>query len=109
MTAILCSLGTAFYSSAPVEPLPIVGFVLSVGPLIAVILWLQKDARRTGVGAVQDLGLFLWFAWPALIPWYVWRTRGRRGWPLMVGLLTCVVSAYAVAVIVYWFVHGGDA
>ncbi len=106
ITSILCSAGTAFYSSAPVEPLPIVGFVLAVAPLFAVIAWLQKDARRTGVGAVQDLGFFLWLAWPVLIPWYVWRTRGLGGWKLLIGLLTCVVSAYAVAIIVYGLVHG---
>jgi hypothetical protein len=77
-TAILCSLGAAFYSSAPVEPLPIVAFVLFVGPLLAVISWLQKDARRTGVGAVHDLGFFLWLGWPVLIPWCVEDARLER-------------------------------
>jgi hypothetical protein len=108
ISAILCSLGAAFYSSAPVEPLPIVAFVLTVGPLFAVISWLQKDARRTGVGAVHDLGFFLWLAWPVVIPWYVWRTRGLGGWKLLIALFACIVSAYAVAIIVYGLVHGSD-
>jgi hypothetical protein len=108
-TAILCSLGAAFYSSAPVEPLPIVAFVLFVGPLLAVISWLQKDARRTGVGAVHDLGFFLWLGWPVLIPWYVWKTRGWSGWKLLMALFACIGSAYAVAIVVYGLVHGSDS
>lgn len=79
-TAAVCSVAAAVYASVGVvDPSPVVDLALSGGPLIAVILWLQKDAHRTGVGAVQDWGLFLWFGWPFVIPWYAWKTRGRAG------------------------------
>jgi len=68
--------------------------------LFAVILWLERDAHRTGVGAVLDLGFFLWFAWLVVIPWYSWKTRGSRGWQLSLGLFTLIGSAYIAAALV---------
>ena len=65
---------------------------------MAVILWLQQDARRTGVGSVHDLGYFLLLAWPIVIPWYAFKTRGRSGWRLAIGLFGLIGAAY-----VTWF------
>jgi hypothetical protein len=77
--AVFSSLAAAAYAATQSEASPMVELFLSFGPLLAVILWLQKDARRTGVGTVQDFGYFLLLAWPVVIPWYAFRTRGRSG------------------------------
>lgn len=47
---------------ADAEPSPIVVLFFSFAPLFAVILWLQGDAHRTGVGAVYDL-IIRYYAW----------------------------------------------
>jgi hypothetical protein len=105
VTAALCSITAAAYAAFQVEPLPIVGIVLTAAPVIAVILWLQKDARRTGVAAVHDLGLLLWLTWPVAIPWYAFTTRGLAGWRLALGLIALCVSAYVVSALVMWTVY----
>jgi len=104
LSALACSLASVAYAVTESDPSPIVALFLSVWPLLAVILWLQKDARRTGVGAVQDWGYFLLLAWPFVIPWYAFKTRGRSGWRLtflLFGLvlassITWMVVEYAV-------------
>jgi hypothetical protein len=110
LAAVFCSLAAAVYAATQTEPSPAVALFLSGGPLLAVILWLQKDARRTGVGAVQDWGYFLLLAWPVVIPWYAFKTRGRSGWRLTAGLLGLVVAAYVswlvVAYVVSYFEAG---
>ena len=110
LTALFCSLAAATYAATQSEPSPIVALFLSSGPLLAVILWLQKDARRTGTGAVHDWGYFLLLAWPIVIPWYAFKTRGRSGWRLAAGLLGLVGSAYiswiAVAYSLWYFEAG---
>jgi hypothetical protein len=58
LAALFCSLAAAVYAATHSEPSPVVTLFLSGGPLLAVLLWLQNDARRTGVGAVQDWGIF---------------------------------------------------
>jgi hypothetical protein len=92
--ALFCALAAAVYGAAQAEPSPWVSLFFSFGPLLAVVLWLQKDAKQTGVGSVLDLGFFLWVAWPIVIPWYVFKTRGRAGWRLVVGLFALIGSAY---------------
>ena len=98
-SALFCSLMTAAYAALQIQPSALMELLLTSAPAIVVILWLQKDARRTGVGRVQDLGYFLWLAWPFVIPWYAFRTRGRSGWKLAAGLFGLIMASY-----VTWFV-----
>ena len=106
ITALFCSIAAALYAMAQIEPSPLVGLFFSAGPLLAVFLWLQRDAARTGVGSVHDSGLFLWFAWPVIIPWYAWKTRGRSAWRLIFTLFALIGSAYISWIVVAWLVYG---
>ena len=106
IVAAVCSAASAIYGALQLDPLPIVAIALSAAPVIAVILWLQKDARRTGVAAVHDLGLFLWFTWPIAMPWYAFKTRGRKGWTLALGLIAICMSSYVAGSLAAWLVHG---
>ena len=80
--------------------------IILLAPMIAVILWLQKDGQRTGVAAVLDWGMFVWLAWPVLIPWYAFRTRGRQGWRLLLGLMALIMGPYAAMFVTSWLAHG---
>ena len=105
LAALFSSVAAALYAATDVEPSPVVELLFSFGPLLAVILWLQKDARRTGVGAVQDWGYFLLLAWPIVIPWYAFKTRGRAGWALGLGLIALTISAYVTSLAVPWLIY----
>ena len=110
LAAFCCSLAAAIYAAVPAEPRPIVALFLSGGPLLAVILWLQKDAQRTGVGAVHDWGYFLLLAWPVVIPWYAFTTRGRSGWRLTAGLFGLIGASYISWLVVaysLWYLRAG--
>ena len=110
LAALFCSLMAAAYAALQIQPSPFMELLLTSGPAVVVILWLQKDARRTGVGAVQDLGYFLWLAWPFVIPWYAFRTRGRSGWKLAAGLFGLVMASYVTWIVVaygLWSVRFG--
>lgn len=100
LAALFASVVAAVYGSAQLEPSPIVALFLSAAPLYAVIMWLEKDAHRTGVGAVLDLGYFLLLAWPIVIPWYAFKTRGRSGWRLTAGLFGLIGAPYATSLLV---------
>lgn len=108
--ALFAALASAVYAAAQAEPSPSVALFLTSGPLFAVILWLQKDAQRTRVAAVQDWGYFLLLAWPIVIPWYAFKTRGPAGWRLMAGLFGLVAASYITWVVVTyvtWYFAGG--
>lgn len=103
LAAVFSSLVGALYAGVQIEPSPVVALFLSGGPLLAVIMWLQKDARRTGIAAVQDFGYFLYLAWPVVIPWYAFKTRGRSGWRLASGLLGLILAAYLSWLVITYF------
>lgn len=98
--ALFCSLAAAAYAATQADPSPVVELFFSGGPLLAVILWLQQDARRTGVGSVQDWGYFLLLAWPVVIPWYAFKTRGPDGWRLILLLFCLIGAAYITGTLV---------
>jgi hypothetical protein len=102
LTAVTCSIAVALYTAAEIPPPPVISTLVIFAPASVVFLWLEKDAWRTGVGAVQDLGFFLWLAWPVVIPWYAFTSRGRRGWGLLLGLFTLLCSTYAAS----WLTYG---
>src|SRR2546428_2919147 len=83
ITAAFCSVVAALYTLAEIEPSPVVTLFVAFAPLLAVIMWLQRDARSAHLSLVHDWGLFMWLAWPVLLPWYAFKTRGRRGWVLI--------------------------
>ena len=104
-TATICSIAAAIYTLADLEPAPIMSTLMGLAPLIAVILWLQKDSQQSGVGAVQDWGMFVWFAWPVVIPWYAFKSRGPAGWRLLVGLVALICSVYVTGFAVAWIAY----
>jgi hypothetical protein len=105
-TSIACSLAAMLYVSLEFEPSPVLNLLLAYGPILAVILWLQKDSQRTQVGAVRDLGLFACLAWPFVIPWYAFKTRGRGGWKLTLGLFGLIALPYLSALALSLAIYG---
>jgi len=105
VTGIFCALVAAAYTAVEVEPSSAVTLFLLFGPLLTVLIWLQKHAKRAGVPQVLDLGFFLWLAWPIVIPWYAFKTRGWAGWRLSLGIFTLIGSAYIGSFTTAWAIY----
>jgi hypothetical protein len=89
----------AVYAGAQLEPAPIVRTAISILPFLTCAWWVWTDARAHRLAFVQDWGLFAWIAWPLLVPWYAWHTRGRAGWRLAIGLYAAIVAPYLASAI----------
>jgi hypothetical protein len=61
--------------------------------------WLEIDSRERRVMRVWDMGFFMSFAWPLILPYYVVKTRGIKR-SLLALLLFVIVyaSAYRTAI-----------
>jgi hypothetical protein len=57
LAALFASLAAAVYTAIQAEPSPLIVLFLSWGPF-AVVLWLQKDAQRTGTGPFRIGAIF---------------------------------------------------
>ena len=102
VAGLFCALSGALYALAEAEPSSPVVLLSLVAPLVAVILWMQRDSARTRVAAVHDLGFLIWVSWPVTIPWYVWKTRGVSGWRLALGLQAVILSWWLGWVCAAW-------
>jgi hypothetical protein len=105
LAAAFGSCVAAVYTAAGVEPAPAIWMFVTSAPAICVFLWLQKDAARTHVGSVLDLGYFLFLAWPVVLPWYLVKTRGWKGLITLGGMLALVCAPYLAALFVYWLIY----
>jgi hypothetical protein len=99
LTSLACSVATATYVVAQVEPAAVMETTIAYAPTLAVILWLQKDAAQTGGAVRLDWGFFLCWLWLGLIPWYAGKTRGRAGWRLAAGLFGLIAAPYISAIL----------
>ncbi len=98
ITVGICSAFLILYGILGIEPRPFIRVVAALGPLVAAISWLRADARARRVELVHDMGLFLWLAWPALLPWYAIRTRGRHGLPLALLIMLAILTPSLIGV-----------
>jgi len=105
MVSIFCSLTMALYVASGVPPSGQILVFVQALPAWTVIVWLVQDARQRRLMAVHDLGFFMSLFWPVLIPWYCFKSRGRRGWLMLMGVVGLVVvpwlTGFAIALIRY--------
>ena len=98
-TAVVCSVGAALYVIAGREPSRAASsLIYYLCPALAALIWLQHDSHRTHVGDVHDFGFFAWIAWPVVIPWYAFKSRGKAGWRLLLWLLALILSPYLAVI-----------
>ena len=100
-STVLLSIGLVLtYEFLGMYPNAFIMLFVVFAPLISAISWVHADARARHVPLVQDMGLFLWLAWPVLLPWYAVRTRGRHGWPLALVVMLATIAPLLLAAIV---------
>ena len=59
---------------------------------LMVVCWVQVDARAHRYHAPFDFDAFLFFAWPFVLPYYLFRTRGARGLLSSAGILALAIG-----------------
>jgi hypothetical protein len=80
---------------------PAFSLLYPLGLLWAVGWWLRQDSRARGVGWVFDMGLFLYIAWPVVIPYYLLKTRGAKGLLAILAFGGAYVGALLAGALLY--------
>ena len=81
--------------SIGVELLYRAAFVCGVG------WWLQKETRESDMQRLYCKGLLIQVAWPMIIPYYLYKSRGLRSLILIAILIGSFILAQFIAVGVY--------
>jgi hypothetical protein len=62
--------------------------------------WVQADRRDRDFSVPYEFDAFVFLAWPVVVPYYLYRSRGRRGLLLGVGIWGLYVAPAFVATVV---------
>jgi hypothetical protein len=89
------------YLGRAAEPPPAFTLLCALGLLWAVGWWLRRDSAKRGVGWVFDMGLFLYIAWPLLMPYYLFKTRGAKGLLAILAFIGVYFGALIAGAVLY--------
>ena len=57
-------------------------------------MWLERDNRRYRIDWMFDMGMYLYVAWPIVMPIYLIKTRGSKAYkPILFVVLTFVFGS----------------
>ena len=98
---ILMQVITGVYLARETELPPAFTLLYPLGLLWAVGWWLREDSRQRGVGWVFDMGLFLYIAWPVVMPYYLLKSRGAKGLLVMLAFAGAYVGALLAGAMLY--------
>jgi hypothetical protein len=72
---------------------PLIGTLIAqVAVRIILVTWVYADAQSRGRGLCYDYDTFVFFAWPVVVPYYLFQTRGARAFLTML-YFTCLCVA----------------
>jgi len=70
---------------------------------LVLTLWVRADQQVRGFSVPFEFDAFVFFAWPVVVPCYLYRTRGRRGLLLGMGIwglnITPSITAQLVRIV----------
>lgn len=98
---LIVQIANSFYLARGVEPSPAFDLLYALGFLWLIGWWLKEDSRRYGVKWVYDMGLFLYLAWPFVIPYYLFKTRGVKALITILSFAGIFMATYMIGALVY--------
>ncbi|HEY6186067.1 MAG TPA: hypothetical protein VIW80_00205 [Pyrinomonadaceae bacterium] len=89
------------YISRGIELPPAFTFLYPLSLLWVIGWWLQKDSRKHGVAWIFDMGLFLSIAWPFIMPYYLFKTRGMKAFLPILAFIGLYLGGYVMGAVIY--------
>ena len=72
----------------------------------SVAWWVELDRKARGIAAPLEYAAFMFFAWPLLAPYYLFRSRRWRGLALGLGLILLSTMPDLMAMAAYLLLSG---
>ena len=67
---------------------------------ILLAIWVRMDRRRRNVSLPFEFDAFVFFGWPVVVPYYLYRTRGWRGLIVIAAVYMLYVTPEVISTIV---------
>lgn len=98
---IIMQFAGGLYAASNLEPPPAYTFLYPLGFIWIIGWWLVRDSQKRGVKWVFDMGLFLYIAWPFVMPYYLFKTRGVKAFLTILIFTAAYLGAYLAGAMLY--------
>ena|SRR2546422_4770147 len=98
---VITQIGRGAYFESGQEPSPAFTLINALGFFWIVGWWLLRDSRKRGIAWVYDIGMFLYIAWPFIMPYYLLKSRGAKGLLVILGFVGVFVGSIALGIALY--------
>jgi hypothetical protein len=95
---VFTQIGFGLYYGRQIEPPAAYTLLYAIAVIWIVGWWLRSDSRKRGIPLVYDMGFFLYVAWPFIMPYYLFKSRGVKGLIIILGFVCAYVGALLVGV-----------
>jgi hypothetical protein len=99
----LTQVATGIYLASGLEPPAFFTAAYVLGFLWIVGWWLRADSVKRNFRWIFDMGLFLYVAWPIVLPYYLFKTRGARALLVILGFVAASIGATVLGMALYLF------
>jgi hypothetical protein len=94
-------IGDALYAAHGLEHSDLFVAIFYFGTALLMACWILADCRRLGVKGYVDQGLVLFFGWPVVLPYHLFKTRRWKAFVALAGFLALFVVTSAISVALY--------
>ena len=67
---------------------------------VLLAIWVRMDRRHRNVSLPFEFDAFVFFGWPVVVPYYMYRTRGKRGVFVTAAIFTLYVAPVVFSAVV---------
>ena len=60
-------------------------------------IWVRMDRRHRNLSLPFEFDAFVFFGWPVVVPYYLYRTRGKRGLAVTAAVYTLYVAPEVIS------------
>jgi len=99
---LLSNLANALYSAAD---LPVPGGVSIVFYFLLttiIYFWFKRFAEANSISLPFDMGWFLYLAWWAIVPFYLFKVRGRKAVRTILIVVAAYLVTYGISLLVFF-------
>jgi hypothetical protein len=97
---LVSNLANALYSAAPL-PVPVGVNVLCYFLAATIVYsWFKRFAEVHGISLPFDMGWFLYLAWWAIVPLYLFKVQGRKAVRTILAVVAAYFITYGVSLVV---------
>lgn len=97
---VIAQLINGLYFYRGVAPSNAFSLLYSVCFFLLIGWWLKEDNKTYRIKWVYDIGFFLYLAWMFIIPYYLFKTRGIKGFITILSFVGLLLGTYLIGVIV---------